>query len=198
MLFFENQIKFLGGYFLISLKSFLKYSIIIKNLKTGNFYRIKKHLCIHYICEGKLKWNIFYMNVSNTAEESSMNINGKKILIVDDDMLNRMVATFILKKHKVIISEAGNGEEAIQHLNNNLCDLVLMDIQMPVLDGYQASEIIRKQLNLTIPIIALTGSDSKEELEKCVNAGMNDYLLKPINEELFIQTISKWINNLQD
>lgn len=138
------------------------------------------------------------MNISNNAEESSMNINGKKILIVDDDMLNRMVATFILKKHQVIISEAGNGEEAIQHLNNNLCDLVLMDIQMPVLDGYQASEIIRKQLNLTIPIIALTGSDSKEELEKCVNAGMNDYLLKPINEELFIQTISKWINNLQD
>ncbi|WP_445748063.1 response regulator [Polaribacter sp.] len=138
------------------------------------------------------------MDDINNKEKSLLNISGKKILIVDDDMINRMLATFILKKYQVIISEAGNGEEAIQYLNNNSCDLVLMDIQMPILDGYQASKIIRQKLNLTIPIIALTGSDSKEELQNCFNAGMNDYLFKPINEEQFIQTISKWITKIND
>ena len=138
------------------------------------------------------------MDDINNKEKSPLNISGKKILIVDDDMINRMLATFILKKYQVIISEAGNGEEAIQYLNNNSCDLVLMDIQMPILDGYQASKIIRQKLNLTIPIIALTGSDSKEELQNCFNAGMNDYLFKPINEEQFIQTISKWITKIND
>jgi len=138
------------------------------------------------------------MDDINNKEKSLLNISGKKILIVDDDMINRMLATFILKKYQVVISEAGNGEEAIQFLNNNSCDLVLMDIQMPILDGYQASKIIRQKLNLTIPIIALTGSDSKEELQNCFNAGMNDYLFKPINEEQFIQTISKWITKIND
>lgn len=65
-----------------------------------------------------------------------MNINEKKILVVDDDMLNRMMATIILKKHQVIISEAVNGEKAIQYLQHNLWDLVLMDLQMPIKDGY--------------------------------------------------------------
>ena len=138
------------------------------------------------------------MDDINNKEKSLLNMSGKKILIVDDDMINRMLATFILKKYQVVISEAGNGEEAIQFLNNNSCDLVLMDIQMPILDGYQASKIIRQKLNLTIPIIALTGSDSKEELQNCFNAGMNDYLFKPINEEQFIQTISKWITKIND
>lgn len=73
-----------------------------------------------------------------------MDIDGKKILLVDDDMLNRIMATIILKKHQVLISEAVNVKEAIQYLQNNLCDLVLMDMQMPIIDGYQATEIIRK------------------------------------------------------
>ena len=127
-----------------------------------------------------------------------MNINEKKILVVDDDMLNRMMATIILKKHQVLISEAVNGEEAIQYLQNNLCDLVLMDLQMPIIDGYQATEIIRKQLKLNLPIIALTASNSEEDLEKCYKAGMNDYLFKPINEAHFIQIISKWIHKNED
>ncbi len=127
-----------------------------------------------------------------------MNINEKKILIVDDDMLNRMMATIILKKYQVLISEAVNGEEAIQYLQNNLCDLVLMDLQMPKIDGYQATEIIRKQLKLKLPIIALTASNSEEELEKCFKVGMNDYLFKPINEEHFIQIISNWIHKTEN
>lgn len=135
------------------------------------------------------------MNNKKEIISSDINIEGKKILIVDDDMLNRMLATFILKKHHIVISEAGNGEEAIQYLSNNLYDLILMDIQMPILNGLQASEKIRKELNLSVPIIALTGSNTEDELKSCFNAGMNDYLLKPIDETQFIQTISKWINN---
>ncbi|TXD48967.1 MULTISPECIES: response regulator [unclassified Polaribacter] len=113
----------------------------------------------------------------------------KKILVVDDNMMNRMVANVILNQYQVVVVEAGDGEEAVHYLKNNICDLVLMDLQMPVLNGYQASEIIREKLKLELPIIALTASDTEEERQKCLAVGMNDYLSKPFNEEQLIQII---------
>lgn len=124
---------------------------------------------------------------------TSKNLKGKKILVVDDNVMNRMVAKVILKDYDVIISEAGNGEEAVKYLRNNSCDLVLMDIQMPLLNGYQASEIIRQELKLDLPIIALTANAMKGEKEKCLEYGLNDYLSKPFDEENFLTVISTWI-----
>ncbi|TXD49589.1 MULTISPECIES: response regulator [unclassified Polaribacter] len=85
-----------------------------------------------------------------------------------------MVAQVILKDDHVVVSEANNGEEAANYLRNKI-DLVLMDVQMPTLNGYQASEIIRKELKLELPIIALTANVMKGEKERCLKAGMNDY-----------------------
>lgn len=126
---------------------------------------------------------------------TSKNLKGKKILVVDDNIMNRMVAKVILKDYDVIISEAGNGEEAVNYLKNKPCDLVLMDIQMPLLNGYQASEIIRQELKLDLPIIALTANAMKGEKEKCLEFGLNDYLSKPFDEENFLKVISNWISN---
>lgn len=131
----------------------------------------------------------------NSVVLSSANLKGKKILVVDDNRMNRMVAKVILKDYDVIISEAINGEEAVNYLKNNPCDLVLMDIQMPVLNGYQASEVIRKELKLDIPIIALTANAMKGEKEKCLEFGMNDYLSKPFDEESFLQVIGTCVGN---
>ena len=121
------------------------------------------------------------------------NLKNKKILVVDDNVMNRMVATLILNEFGVIVSEAEDGEEAVNYLKNNDCDLVLMDLQMPVSNGYNASEIIRQKLKLDIPIIALTANVIRGEKEKCFKAGMNDYLSKPFDEEQFLEIISKWL-----
>jgi PAS domain S-box-containing protein len=129
----------------------------------------------------------------NTAVMTSTNLKGKRILVVDDNLMNRMVAKVILKDYDVSIIEAGNGEEAVNYLRNNACDLVLMDIQMPILNGHDASIVIRKELKLDIPIIALTANVMKGEKEKCLEFGMNDYLSKPFDEEKFLQIISLWI-----
>lgn len=129
----------------------------------------------------------------NNTNTTINNLKNKKILVVDDNVMNRMVATLILNEFGVIVSEAEDGEEAVNYLKNNDCDLVLMDLQMPVSNGYNASEIIRQKLKLDIPIIALTANVIRGEKEKCFKAGMNDYLSKPFDEEQFLEIISKWI-----
>lgn len=133
------------------------------------------------------------LKTKNSGVVTSANLKGKKILVVDDNRMNRMVAKVILNDYDVIISEAVNGEEAVNYLKNNPCDLVLMDIQMPVLNGHQASEVIRQKLKLDIPIIALTANAMKGEKEKCLEFGMNDYVSKPFDEEIFLQIIGTWI-----
>jgi CheY-like chemotaxis protein len=129
----------------------------------------------------------------NLKKDIATSLKGKKILVVDDNIINRMVANIILKDYDVLVSEAGDGQEAVNYLKNNSCDLVLMDLQMPVLNGYLASEIIRTELKLNLPIIAVTASDLKEEEEKCFNAGMNDFLFKPFNREQLLQVICSWV-----
>ena len=103
----------------------------------------------------------------NNSVITSTNLKGKQVLVVDDNIMNRMVANVILKEYDVLVTEANDGEEAVNYLKNNPCDLVLMDLQMPVLNGYQASKIIRLKLKLEVPIIALTASNPEEEKGKC-------------------------------
>jgi PAS domain S-box-containing protein len=128
-----------------------------------------------------------------TETINTNNLKGKKILVVDDNVMNRMVATLILDEFEVLVSEAENGEEAVDYLKNNDCDLVLMDLQMPVSNGFEASIIIRERLKLDTPIIALTANVIKGEKQKCFSVGMNDYLSKPFDEEQFLEIISKWL-----
>lgn len=120
-------------------------------------------------------------------------LKGKRIVVADDNELNRLVASTILQNYGAKILKAANGEEALTAADNNKADLILMDIQMPVLNGYEATKILRDKGD-TIPIIAITANAIKGESEKCIAAGMNDYISKPFNEEDFLKKISKWLS----
>lgn len=122
-------------------------------------------------------------------------LENKKILLVEDNEMNRLVATMILKHYGALITEAQNGSEAIAAIKASVYDLVLMDIQMPVMDGLEAAAIIREKLNSQVPIIALTANAIKGESQKCLDAGMNDYLSKPFEEEDLIRKIANCLGN---
>ena len=131
---------------------------------------------------------------SKDKERINYNIlKGKKILVVDDNEINRLIAATILKDFGVVSVEVEDGEEAVNSFGKNDFDLILMDIQMPRLNGYETTKIIRKEFKSHIPIIALTANVIKGESEKCKKAGMNDYLSKPFEEEQLLHVVSKWL-----
>ena len=119
-----------------------------------------------------------------------------KILIVEDDKVNQMVASSILKKLGYQISDiANNGLEVLQALQNNTYDLILMDLQMPTMDGITATKIIRNELMNQVPIVAMTADVMPEDRQACFDAGMNDYISKPINITEIMQVISAISNS---
>jgi PAS domain S-box-containing protein len=123
-----------------------------------------------------------------------VNFEKTKILLVEDNDFNRIVAQNSLKMANCEVVEAENGQEAISILKNNSFDIILMDIQMPIMDGIEATIIIRNELKLNTPIIALTANAFKTEIEKCKSIGMNDTITKPFEENVLLETISKYIN----
>ena len=108
--------------------------------------------------------------------------NNIKILIVEDNILNQKLAGFMLKDWGFDFDICSNGKLATEKLKTNSYNLILMDIQMPEMNGYEATEYIREQLKLTIPIIAMTAHALPGEREKCIGFGMTDYISKPIKE----------------
>jgi len=107
-----------------------------------------------------------------------------RVLLVEDNDINRLYAKSILKKWQCFIDVAENGVVAIEKIKNNFFDVVLMDVQMPVMDGYEATKAIRAMhQSANIPIIALTANATQTDVEKCLAAGMNDYLPKPFTPE---------------
>lgn len=125
-------------------------------------------------------------------EIGGTNLYGKKILIVDDNPINRLVVKSSLRKFENKISECENGAEALDFLKNkaSVIDLILMDIQMPIMDGFEASKKIREELNLTIPIVGLTANSLHFSKENYKSHGMNECIFKPYDESSFIQTLS--------
>lgn len=123
-------------------------------------------------------------------------LSGKRILLVEDNAVNQKVTVRMLTKSNIITHIANNGKEAIDLLDKNHYDLVIMDLQMPEMNGFQATTYIRTKLNLKIPIIAMTASALRNEKEKCLEIGMNAYMTKPfIPQELFEQIILLTENN---
>jgi PAS domain S-box-containing protein len=126
------------------------------------------------------------------------NIRNKRILLVEDNDLNRLLAFTILKQYGAIVAEAENGAIAVELMRLHKFDIVLMDVQMPVMDGVTATQIIRQEISKNIPIIALTANAIKGKKEQYIQSGMNDYISKPYDEEKMISLISNWINNSAD
>lgn len=133
-------------------------------------------------------------------------LSGVKILLVEDNFINQQVAVEILESIGATVDIASNGHEAIDAVQRKPYDIVLMDVQMPNMDGYQATRIIRnlKQDHQNpspntyskLPIIAMTAHAMKGDKEKCIKAGMDDYITKPIDIDQLILTLSRWIANL--
>ncbi|HJT72698.1 MAG TPA: response regulator, partial [Chitinophaga sp.] len=124
-------------------------------------------------------------------------INGKiRILIAEDNPINMLLASTILKKiaPEAIIQEAGNGEKALSYCRQQLFDIIFMDIQMPEMNGYEATQLIRGlSYYQRIPIIALTAGNVKGEKEKCLEAGMNDFVTKPFVEDNIVSILDRWL-----
>lgn len=121
-------------------------------------------------------------------------LEGKKILIVDDNRINQTVTRKILEKNLISCDIAENGEEAIAMAKKNIYDLILMDINMPLKNGMQATKEIR-EFNKTVPIVALTAVEVDEMRHKIYDSGMNDIIVKPYDITKFSQTILKNINS---
>jgi signal transduction histidine kinase/DNA-binding NarL/FixJ family response regulator len=115
------------------------------------------------------------------------------ILVVDDNAMNQSLMKHILTQWGASFTLASNGLEAVGELRSRSYDLVLMDIQMPKMDGYAASRFIRNELKIDIPIIAMTAHAMAGEREKCLSNGMNEYISKPIDEELLIEMIGQLV-----
>jgi CheY-like chemotaxis protein len=107
-----------------------------------------------------------------------------KILVVEDIALNQLLMRTLLDDFGFECDIAGNGKIAIEKLKNNVYDIILMDLQMPEMNGFEATEYIRKTLRLSIPIIALTADVTTADLAKCKSVGMDDYISKPVDERL--------------
>jgi CheY-like chemotaxis protein len=129
--------------------------------------------------------------ISARTEKNSMHRNSLKnmnVLLVEDNDINRLYASSILKTWDCNLEMAENGYVALEKIKNNFFNIILMDIQMPVMDGFEATKAIRlgEPPKSQVPIIALTANASPKDIEKCLAAGMNDCISKPFTpEELF-------------
>jgi CheY-like chemotaxis protein len=125
-------------------------------------------------------------------EEAKQSIH---ILLAEDNPLNQKLATFMLSKAGYQLEVVENGKEAVEKFTSDPdhYDLIFMDIHMPEMDGREATRILRNRGYENIPIIAMTADAMKEDREKCLAAGMSDYIAKPIKREIVYNMIKKWV-----
>jgi CheY-like chemotaxis protein len=126
------------------------------------------------------------LNQKTISIKSEM-AEGLKILLVEDNLINQKVATHTLKKNKHIVDIANDGVEGVEKFTKNEYDIILMDIQMPNMNGYETTIEIRKiekaEKRKPIKIVAMTANAMKGEKEKCIEIGMDDYISKPFQKE---------------
>jgi PAS domain S-box-containing protein len=122
-------------------------------------------------------------------------LEDKNILVAEDNEINRLVIEKTLTHYKTKLHFAANGKEAINLLMKKPIDLILMDIQMPEMDGIEATQYIRKKLKSKIPIVALTANVLKSDTESYLKAGVNDIVSKPFGEDEIANTLLKWLSN---
>jgi CheY-like chemotaxis protein len=167
-------------------------SIIIKGAKSPDRLLAETTLFLH-----KMQKSLKMSSEDNLLTDKDEVLKDKKILIVDDDMRNVFALSSVLEEKGLLITVARNGKEGISKLNaNHDIQLVLMDIMMPEMDGYEAMREIRKRpIWARLPIIALTAKAMKEDREKCIEAGANDYLTKPVDTSRLLSLLRVWLYN---
>jgi two-component system sensor histidine kinase/response regulator len=119
-------------------------------------------------------------------------LRGARVLVVDDNEINQLVASAILEEAGIDVTTTDDGRRALDELGRTAYDLVLMDLQMPVLDGLAATRELRSR-GVRTPVVALTASASERDRQRCIEAGMNDVLTKPIDPEQLWQALLRWV-----
>ncbi len=124
---------------------------------------------------------------------------GQRVLVVEDNVVNQKLATRVLERLGCRVEVAANGQEAVELVARIEFDLVFMDCQMPVMDGYQATGEIRRLLNggRHLPIVAMTANAMQGDKEKCLDAGMDDYIAKPVKLDAIREALQRWIGATQ-
>ena len=176
------------------IKKLEKYSssIIIKGVKSEERLVDEVALFMHQVVKNMQedKRN----TIINLHEKDNVFV-GKKVLVVDDDMRNVFALSGLFEDKEMVVLEAENGQVALHKLEeNDDVDIILMDIMMPVMDGYETMKRIRKiDKFLKTPIIALTAKAMPEDRGKCIDAGANDYLAKPVKEDRLFSMMRAWL-----
>ncbi len=167
-------------------------SIIIKGAKSPDRLLAETTLFLH-----KMQKSLKMSTEDSMLTDKDEVLKDKKILIVDDDMRNVFALSSVLEEKGLLITVARNGREGISKLTGNKdIQLVLMDIMMPEMDGYEAMTEIRKRPEWArLPIIALTAKAMKEDRDKCIDAGANDYLTKPVDTSRLLSLLRVWLYN---
>jgi signal transduction histidine kinase/CheY-like chemotaxis protein len=133
-------------------------------------------------------------NASSCADFARLNLEGKRILVAEDNLINQMIMEELLAPSKATIVMVGNGGEAVAAVKADKFNLVFMDMQMPEVDGLEATRRIRAFLDITeLPIIAITANAMKEDREQCLAGGMNGYITKPIEPEHLFDVLREYL-----
>lgn len=126
-------------------------------------------------------------------------LTGIKILVAEDNVLNQKIVSHSLTKNGAAVTIAVNGNEVIRAMENGRFDLILMDLFMPEMDGFEATTYIRQTLRDNIPIIALSASNFEDEMKKCISTGMNACIVKPFEIRKLEKTMTEigLVNQMQ-
>jgi len=168
-------------------------SIILKGVKSEERLLDETSLFLHKIVNDLPDKQ---QEVIENLHNSEIIFKNKKILLVDDDMRNIFALSKILKKKGMHIFRAENGKIAIDILKKNTdIDIILLDVMMPIMDGYETAKKIREIKEIkNIPIISLTAKAMKEDRQKCIDSGSNDYITKPLDIEKLLSLIRVWLH----
>jgi CheY-like chemotaxis protein len=173
----------------------LKYSetIIIKGVKSEERLLDETALFLHRTINNLPKSKQIIINKLYDRESI---FHKKKILLVDDDSRNIFALSKVLQEHGMEVVKAENGKVSLDMLSlHNDIDLVLMDIMMPEMDGYEAMRQIRSQAKFKkLPVIALTAKAMKDDKQKCIDAGANDYITKPLDADQLLSLMRVWMS----
>ena len=171
-------------------------SIIIKGARSPERLLDEVTLFLHKV-ESQLSHD--RQKMLKTARSRDKVFEGRKILLVDDDVRNIFALTSALEHKGAVVVIGRNGYEAIERLNEvEDIDLVLMDVMMPEMDGYEATALIRQDPRWRkLPIIAVTAKAMKDDQERCLQAGANDYLAKPIDLDRLFSLIRVWLPKME-
>ena len=182
-----------------SVNRLMKYAnaMVVKTSKSSDRLIDEVNLFLNKISEVNKRPSPITGSAERAINKGKDAIKGKKVLIVDDDMRNIFALSSALQTYDLVVEIANDGEEAITKLEEiNDIDIVLMDIMMPKMDGYEATRYIRKQNKWAkLPVIALTAKAMKDDREKCIAAGANDYITKPVDMDRLIALMQLWLGS---